>query len=340
MDEEKLPPVQGAPDVGIDWQKLADVNGVNAAIDALVESGVSPVDAAELLTRAGYELPAGAQPEDVAASAGQSPAPQVRRAEPAMKPTGSVFGLDFIDQINALPEDEARKMYDSLTPVQKRIYDRSFGYDEVTAAKAEQWADEFYKEQGSVKEDKANKPLGPRELQVAMDDVALMRSTIESLRTHEGKSKALGYRGPFNIVAPSYWGGVEDKETGKQKPAAGTAAAGFSSLIDSSRAKVFLPVIQRMRGFGSMQVREAEAAVNSANRLSLELSQTDFDAALAEVDDFADRFEARAKGVPVEQIKKERGVATSAQPAAQEETFISEGFKYRKLPDGSAELAE
>jgi hypothetical protein len=298
--DENLPPLAPMPErqeiSEEDLITFANVNGVNDARDQLMAGGMSAAEAGAMLARAGFAVGDLAQPEDI---------------------SGSVFGLGFIDQINAMPEAEARKAYNSLTPVQKRIYDRSFGYEEVTAAKAEQWADEFFKDQSREKpEDKANKPLGPREMQVAMDDVALMRGTIDSLRNHAGRSKALGIRGPMNLFAPSYIGGPVDKETGKQRPAPGTAAAGFSSLIDSSRAKVFLPVIQRMRGFGSMQVREAEAAVNSANRLSLELSDPDFENALKEVEDFADRFEARSKSVPVEEVRKARSAAGQA-PAQQ-----------------------
>jgi len=323
MEDENSPPLVPMPErQGISEEDLitfANMNGVDSAADQLIAGGMSAAEAGAMLARAGFAVGDLAQPEDISGgvAAPSAEEPEVRRAEPAMKPTGSVFGLGFIDQINGMPEAEARKAYNSLTPVQKRIYDRSFGYEEVTAAKAEQWADEFFKEQSKEKpEDKANKPLGPREMQVAMDDVALMRGTIDSLRNHAGRSKALGIRGPMNLFAPSYIGGPVDKETGKQRPAPGTAAAGFSSLIDSSRAKVFLPVIQRMRGFGSMQVREAEAAVNSANRLSLELSDPDFENALKEVEDFADRFEARSKSVPVEEVRKARSAAGQA-PAQQ-----------------------
>ena len=284
--------------------------------------------------------------------------PEVRRAEPVPEgpASGSQMDLSFIQRINDpnLTDEQARAEYDKLPPALRYVYDRTadFSYNnqgsqtpaQLDPRDANRWLDEFYQNQNrqaaAQKEDKANKPLGPRELQVAMDDVALMRNTIESIRSHKGRSKALGYRGPFNILAPSYIGGPVDKETGKQRPAEGTAAAGFSSLIDSSRAKVFLPVIQRMRGFGSMQVREAEAAVNSANRLSLELNESDFGRALEEVEDFADRFEARSRGIPVDQIKKERGAATSSQPATQETFTTPEGFTYRRLPDGSAELVE
>jgi hypothetical protein len=284
--------------------------------------------------------------------------PEVRRAEPAPREvTASTMDLSFINKLNDpnLTQEQAAAEYNKLPPALRYVYDRvaDFSYnnaDTQTPAQldprdANRWLDEFYEREAKAKdkpEDKANKPLGPRELQVAMDDVALMRNTIDAIKNHEGRSKALGYRGPFNVVAPSYWGGVVDQETGKQRPAAGTAAAGFSSLIDSSRAKVFLPVIQRMRGFGSMQVREAEAAVNSANRLSLELSDSDFGAALSEVEDFADRFEARSKGVPVEEIKAARtgGQPQSGGAAPARNTFVYDGSTYERLPDGTARLIE
>jgi hypothetical protein len=344
--DENLPPLAPMPErqeiSEEDLITFANVNGVNDARDQLMSGGMSAAEAGAMLARAGFAVGDLAQPEDISGGVAAPAAeePEVRRAEPAMKPTGSVFGLGFIDQINGMPEAEARKMYDSLTPVQKRIYDRSFGYEEVTAAKAEQWSDEFFKEQAKEKpEDKANKPLGPREMQIALDDVAMMRNTIEAIKKHEGRSKALGYRGPMNIFAPSYVGGPVDKETGKQRPIPGSAAAGFSNLIESSRAKVFLPVIQRMRGFGSMQVREAEAAVNSANRLSLELSDKDFGSALEEVEDFADRFEARSRGVPVEEIKAARSNGQpQASPAAdtrRRNTLL--GVTYAVNPDGTLE---
>lgn len=284
---------------------------------------------------------------DPAAAFGESP---VMRAEPvAPEFKGDKFDFTpfnaIADAIEAGNMDAARKLKDQLTPVQQHVLERASMMEAYTPERAAADATAFMDLQArqsvqSQTKDAANKPLGPRELQVAMDDVALMRNTIESIRSHKGRSKALGYRGPLNILAPSYIGGPVDKDTGKQRPAEGTAAAGFSSLIDSSRAKVFLPVIQRMRGFGSMQVREAEAAVNSANRLSLELNESDFGKALEEVEDFADRFEARSRGIPVDQIKKERGAATSSQPAAQETFTTPEGFTYRRLPDGSAELVE
>ena len=280
--------------------------------------------------------------------------PEVRRAEPAPREaTASMMDTSFINKINDpnLTDEQARAEYDKLPPALRYVYDRvaDFSYnnpDTQTPAQldprdANRWLDEFYERESKAKpEDKANKPLGPRELQVAMDDVALMRNTIDSIKNHEGRSKALGYRGPMNILAPSYMFGPVDPETQKQRPNPGTAAAGFANLIDSSRAKVFLPVIQRMRGFGSMQVREAEAAVNSANRLSLELPDKDFSAALEEVEDFADRFEARSRGVPVEEVRKARVDQQPQSAAPARNTFVYDGSTYERLPDGTARLIE
>lgn len=346
--EEPLP----AMDNGMTLEQLKAINGTNMTRDDLIDAGLAPQQVEEyLVAQSG-----GTAPDTVVQGAAQQQ-PDVRRAEPAAprRQTGSRIDLSFINRLNDpnLSEEQAAAEYQKLPPALRYVYDRAadFSYNnqgsqtpaQLDPRDAAGWLDEFYQNENrraaSEKEDKANKPLGPRELQVAMDDVALMRNTIQSLRTHEGRSKALGYRGPMNILAPSYIGGVVDKETGRQAPAEGTAAFGFSSLIDSSRAKVFLPVIQRMRGFGSMQVREAEAAVNSANRLSLGLSDKDFEAALEEVEDFADRFEARSKGVPVEEIKKQRGVA-SASPSPAEDNRPRKtlmGNKYAVNPDGTLE---
>lgn len=345
-DEEPLPVM----DNGMTLDQLQTINGTNATREDLVSAGLSPQQIDEYLgAQSGGNVP-----DAVAQDAAQQQ-PEVRRAEQARPrgQTGSRIDLSFINRLNDpnLSEEQAAAEYQKLPPALRYVYDRAadFSYNnqgsetpaQLDPRDAAGWLDEFYQNENrkasSEKEDKANKPLGPRQLQVAMDDVALMRGTIESLRKHEGRSKALGIRGPLNVFAPSYIGGVVDKDTGKQSPAAGTAAAGFSSLIDSSRAKVFLPVIERMRGFGSMQVREAEAAVNSANRMSLELSDKDFGAALAEVEDFADRFEARSKGVPVEEIKKQRGAAAGqpSQAADNRPRQTLMGTTYAVNPDGT-----
>jgi hypothetical protein len=77
--------------------------------------------------------------------------PQVRRAEPVLKPTGAFMDLGFIEQINNAPTDEeAKAMYDSLDPAMRRVYDRSYGMN-VSPEWAAGVAQEFYKEQDRQK---------------------------------------------------------------------------------------------------------------------------------------------------------------------------------------------
>jgi hypothetical protein len=73
--------------------------------------------------------------------------PEVRRAEPVLKPTGAFMELGFIEQINAAPTDEeAKAMYDALDPAMKRVYDRSYGMN-VSPEWAAGVAQEYYREQ-------------------------------------------------------------------------------------------------------------------------------------------------------------------------------------------------
>jgi hypothetical protein len=73
--------------------------------------------------------------------------PEVRRAEPVLKPTGAFMELGFIEQINAAQTDEeAKAMYDALDPAMKRVYDRSYGMN-VSPEWAAGVAQEYYKEQ-------------------------------------------------------------------------------------------------------------------------------------------------------------------------------------------------
>jgi hypothetical protein len=105
------------PDETIPPEFLEDMNGVN--LDDI------PVDVMN-------DLPAD---------------PEVRRAEPVLKPTGAFMNLDFIDQINNAPTDEeAKAMYDALDPALRHVYDRSYGM-EISPKWAADTAQEFYQMQ-------------------------------------------------------------------------------------------------------------------------------------------------------------------------------------------------
>lgn len=74
-------------------------------------------------------------------------APEVRRAEANVVPTGVAMDLAFFNKLNsARSQEEFNAMYDALPDVQKHVYDRSFG-QKITPAWAAQKAEEFFKMQ-------------------------------------------------------------------------------------------------------------------------------------------------------------------------------------------------
>jgi hypothetical protein len=121
-DEEPLPVM----DNGMSFDQLQAMNGVNMTEEDMMAAGMVPDAVAN----------------DVAAAQ-----PEVRRAEPNIQPTGAFMDLGFINQINAAATDEeATAMYNSLDPVQKRVYDRSFGIN-ISPEWAAGEASKYYEEQ-------------------------------------------------------------------------------------------------------------------------------------------------------------------------------------------------
>ncbi|MFZ4499200.1 MAG: hypothetical protein ACOYMX_05795 [Burkholderiales bacterium] len=139
-----------------DLLQFTKMNGVNAAVDALVSGGMAPVEAMRMLEGAGVQTDDLARPEDVtpaavASTATASTSTPVRRAEASTQPTGVAMELGFFDQLNnAQSQEEFNKMYDALPAVQQHVYDRSFG-QKITPAWAAQKADEFFKMQDDMR---------------------------------------------------------------------------------------------------------------------------------------------------------------------------------------------
>ena len=266
MEDENLPPLVPMPErQEINEEDLitfANMNGVSDARDQLIASGMSAAEAGAMLERAGFSVGDLAKPEDISGGAQAAPEPEVRRAEPAMKPTGSVFGLGFIDQINGLPEAEARKAYDALTPVQKRIYDRSFGYEEVTAAKAEQWADEFFKSQSEQNSPKA----------VAETDAAFARAqrafgatqkidyAIKRIMGEDDKPRYKSYVGVYSMSPLGMVPGTETRQ--------------FQTDLASLKALLGLAAAGETKGQGQVSNYEREL-YGAASSIGLDLSNTE-----------------------------------------------------------------
>lgn len=156
--DEDLPAIAGAPAnqpamTAAQLLEFTNMNGVNASLDALVDGGMSPQQAYAMLQNAGVSMDDLAAPEDVAGGA-TAPAPQVRRAEPNLKPTGSMMDIGFINELNSAgSQEEFDAMYDKLPKVQQHIYDRSFAQN-IDPAWASERAQEFYEEQARINDPK------------------------------------------------------------------------------------------------------------------------------------------------------------------------------------------
>jgi hypothetical protein len=130
--------------------------------------------------------------------------PEVRRAEPVLKPTGAFMELGFIEQINAAPTDEeAKAMYDALDPAMKRVYDRSYGMN-VSPEWAAGVAQEYYKEQDErmkaqrEREAQAQDPVGQADLAAKQADAASKQLGLQDAYLQE-----MEYQSHLNTVMNS-----------------------------------------------------------------------------------------------------------------------------------------
>jgi hypothetical protein len=121
--------------------------------------------------------------------------PEVRRAEPVLKPTGAFMNLDFIDQINNAPTDEeAKAMYDALDPALRHVYDRSYGM-EISPKWAADTAQEFYQMQDRAAMQAADpvrqQSAAKGQMEVAEKQRVMQQSYLEEVQ----------YQNNLNLVA-------------------------------------------------------------------------------------------------------------------------------------------
>jgi hypothetical protein len=162
IDEEPLPVM----DTGYTFEQLQAMNGMNMTEEDMMAAGMVP---------------------DAVANDVATAEPEVRRAEPNMQPTGAFMDLGFIDQINnAATDEEATAMYGSLDPVQKRVYDRSYGIN-ISPEWAAGEAAKFYEEQ----DERAKAAADPRtqaleiqrneKAQATRDQIGIMRGVVNDI---------------------------------------------------------------------------------------------------------------------------------------------------------------
>lgn len=297
---------------------IAEMNGVNDAMDKLIAQRVSPEQARRMLESAGFALPDGAQPEQVGEEnlpQGNGAAPaqsqEVRRAEPvSRKSTGSRMDLSFIQRINDpnLTDEQARAEYEKLPPALRYVYDRTadFSYNnqgsetpaQLDPRDAAGWLDEFYQHEQKIKLRQADpavqksveksdldiaekKKEAAQKRQSAMDEINSMRGTISGLMTHPGFSGSVGVKNKSYL-----FGAFSD-------PVAGTKEADFKAMLEQVQGAAFLQAFERLRGGGQITQIEGEKATQAIIRAQQSQSEDGFKKSMQEALELLNRAEKR-----------------------------------------------
>jgi hypothetical protein len=303
-DEEPLP----AMDNGMTLDQLNAMNGVNMTEEDAMASGMAPQDVVN----------------DVAAE------PEVRRAEPNLRPTGAFMDLGFIQQLNnAASDEEFNAMYDALDPALKHVYDRSYGM-QISPKWAAETAQQYYQMQ-----DKLSMPQNRlAEQELSEKQTAKLNERRDTMRTAQimldaadriDKAVAEGLVGPWKDVEQRFDGSgmpfsdpdqfAERKalEVQTKRSVIDVLPAFKGPLSDSDRRffTEMFPEIKEPTGVWkdySKQLREKFRPIAEGN---FELPSGD-----------------QAQG----------GAKTAAAPARN--TFVYDGATYERLPDGTARLIE
>jgi hypothetical protein len=298
IDEEPLPVM----DTGLTFDQLQAMNGVNMTEEDMVAAGMVPDAVANDLATA---------------------EPEVRRAEPNMQPTGAFMDLGFINQINAAATDEeATAAYNSLDPVQKRVYDRSFGIN-ISPEWAAGEASKYYEEQ----DERAKAAADPRtqaleiqrneKAQATRDQIGIMRGVVSGILEHPGFSGSVGAKNA------SFLFGV------KGQPFAGTKEADFMAMLDQLKGGAFLQAFQSLKGGGPITDVEGQKATEAIVRAQNSQSEEGFRKSMNEVLDVLGSAEKRLGDGAAQ------GAAASAAPAAPAKPRrVSGGITYEKGDDG------
>jgi len=314
-DEEPLPVM----DNGMTLDQLNAMNSVNMTEEDMLASGMVPDAVANDL----------AAPEPT----------EVRRAEPAMQPTGAFMDLGFINQINsAATDEEATAIYNTLDPVQKRVYDRSYGIN-ISPEWAANEAAKYYEEQ-----DRRNSP----EAKLAETKM----SAIED-KTKDDAQKTYQRASNMLFLLDNLRGGrrenfAEDaKGAEKWRSRVGTVQGRWPSILSdgetlgwnadfaSLKGMINLDEAQRNRGQGSLSDGERVLMAQAAS-LGLEQARDEqgFEAAFERMYDMA--LEAQQKSMS--KLSGEQGAsgapAVAGAPAPQQQTRKVGNQTWVKTKDG------
>jgi hypothetical protein len=260
-DEEPLPVM----DTGMNLDQLDAMNGMNMTEEDMLAAGMVPDAVAN----------------DVAATE-----PQVRRAQPSTQPTGAFMDLGFVDRLNNAPDEEFDALYDSLDPVQKRVYDRSYGIN-ISPEWAAGEASKYYQEQ----DERAKAANDPRtqaleiqrneKAQATRDQIGIMRGVVNGILEHPGFSGSVGAKNA------SFLFGM------KGQPFAGTKEADFMAMLDQLKGGAFLQAFQSLKGGGPITDVEGQKATEAIVRAQNSQSEEGFRKSMGEVLDVLGSAEKR-----------------------------------------------
>lgn len=263
IDEEPLPVM----DTGMSFDALDAMNGVNMTEEDMMAAGMVPDDVINGL-----------------------PEPEVRRAEPNMQPTGAFMDLGFIDQINAAATDEeATAMYSALDPVQKRVYDRSFGIN-ISPEWAAGEASKYYEEQDAQVKAAADPRAKALEIQrnekaqSTRDQIGIMRGVVNDILQDPGFSGSVGAKNQAFLFGL------------KSEPFAGTKEADFMAKLKQLEGGAFLQAFQSLKGGGPITDVEGQKATQAIVRAQTSQSEDGFKKSMNEVLDVLGNAEKRLGG--------------------------------------------
>jgi len=222
--EEPLP----AMDNGMSLDQLQAMNGVNMTEEDMLASGMAP---------------------DAVANDVASQQPEVRRAEPNMQPTGAFMDLGFIQQINnAATDEEATAIYNALDPVQKRVYDRSYGIN-INPEWAANEASKYYQEQDE-RAKMANSPQGQlaqrRIDQMDNEAMTARRDTMLTAQSMLDAASRIEQAVDNNLVGP--WKDVEQKFDGSGLPFSDPDEYSQRKALEVQTKKSIIDAVQAFKG--------------------------------------------------------------------------------------------
>lgn len=327
--EETLPPVAGAPanqqEVNMaQLQDLVKINGIDMALENLVNQGMSPEQAVAALQGAGVDVPDLAAPEYAGVEE-----PQVRRAEQVPQAAGGNSSFDFspfepiAQAIQAGDMTKATQLKNQLSPVQQHVLERASYTEAYTAETAARDASAFmdterqqemrrqtpaYKAAEDAQAATAEKRL------IAMDEIKSVRKTItemvgdgDTVPPHPGFSGSVGrknYAYAFGLI-PEFLGGKE--------PFAGTSEADFYPYLKQLEGGAFLRAFERIKGGGQITEIEGQKATEAIIRASSSQSEVGFKKSMK---DFVDVISAVESRMMETDAKRSGSAPASAQPAA------------------------